>query len=120
MASSSSFTKLDAVDDSWKQIQITTFTNWFNNRMRGNLKEKETKKQVNDLFSDLKDGLMLADLLNKLATPKVVQKVNKTPKFHSQCLENIGASLTFITQQKVRLVNIGEFIIDLSVCVTIE
>ena len=110
MASSSSFTKLDAVDDSWKQIQISTFTNWFNNRMRGNL--KEAKKQVNDLFSDLKDGLMLAELLNKLATPKVVQKVNKNPKFHSQCLENIGASLTFITQQKVRLVNIGESILN--------
>ncbi|KAI6660567.1 Filamin-A-like [Oopsacas minuta] len=117
MASSSSFTKLDAVDDTWKQIQITTFTNWFNNRLRGNL--KESKNQVHDLFSDLKDGLMLADLINKLAAPKVVQKVNKNPKFNSQSLENIGASLNFITQQKVRLVNIGEyssFIIQLFVC----
>lgn len=30
--------------DNWKKIQERTFTNWFNDRMRGNL--KVAKKQV--------------------------------------------------------------------------
>ena len=32
------------VDDSWKKIQERTFTNWVNDRLRGNL--KVAKKQV--------------------------------------------------------------------------
>ena len=32
------------VDDSWKKIQERTFTNWMNDRLRGNL--KVAKKQV--------------------------------------------------------------------------
>lgn len=31
-------------DDTWKKIQERTFTNWFNDRLRGNL--KVAKKQV--------------------------------------------------------------------------
>lgn len=34
------------VDDSWKKIQERTFTNWVNDRLRGNL--KVAKKQVSD------------------------------------------------------------------------
>lgn len=31
-------------DDNWKKIQERTFTNWFNDRLRGNL--RVAKKQV--------------------------------------------------------------------------
>ena len=35
------------VDDSWKKIQERVFTNWINDRLRGNL--KVAKKQVSVL-----------------------------------------------------------------------
>ena len=34
-------------DDNWKKIQQRTFTNWFNDRLRGNL--KVAKRQVSSL-----------------------------------------------------------------------
>ena len=34
-------------DDNWKKIQERTFTNWFNDRLRGNL--RVAKKQVSVL-----------------------------------------------------------------------
>ena len=34
---------MDAVDSDWEKIQIKAFTNWFNDRLRGNLREAPVK-----------------------------------------------------------------------------
>ena len=39
--------KTRKTDDNWKKIQERTFTNWFNDRLRGNL--KVAKKQVSEI-----------------------------------------------------------------------
>ena len=94
-------------DENWKKIQERTFTNWFNDRLRGHL--KVAKKQVANLQTDLKDGVLLIDLLEKL-TVKTVGRYNKNPNTKMHCIENLGNALKFIFAQNIKLVNIGKCI----------
>ena len=34
---------MEAVDSDWQKIQVKAFTNWFNDRLRGNLREAPVK-----------------------------------------------------------------------------
>jgi len=90
----------------WKQIQQRTFTNWFNDRLRGNL--KVAKRQAEDIQTDLQDGILLIDLLNILAKPRKIQRYNKNPKNKVQCMENLNSALNFIEKEGIKLVNIGK------------
>lgn len=94
------------MSEKWKQTQQRTFTNWCNDRLRGHL--KVAKNQIQNLETDFKDGLLLIELLEKLAAPKTVGKYNKIPKIKAQCVENIGTALRFVAEQGIKLVNIGE------------
>ena len=96
-----------STNDDWKKMQQRTFTNWFNDRLRGNL--KFAKVQIKDLETDLTDGLLLIDLLEKIATPNKIGRYNKNPKSKVQCVENLGIAFRFITGQNIKLVNIGEY-----------
>lgn len=58
--------------------------------------------------TDLVDGLMLIELLEKLASPKTVGRYSKNPKQKLQMIENLGTALQFIYNQKIKLVNIGK------------
>lgn len=86
--------------------QQRTFTNWFNDRLRGHL--KVAKLQVKDLETDLKDGLLLIELMEKLAAPNKVGPYNHKPTIKAQFIENLSTVLRFITSQSIKLVNIGE------------
>jgi len=58
--------------------------------------------------TDLQDGLLLIDLLNKLAqNPKAIERYNKSPRGKLVCIENLGLALRFCTNQNIKLVNIG-------------
>lgn len=96
------------MSEKWKQTQERTFTNWCNDRLRGHL--KVPKNQITSLATDLKDGLLLIELLEKLAAPKTVGKYNKTPKIKAQCVENIATALRFVSEQGIKLVNIGKLL----------
>ena len=94
--------------DTWKKIQQRAFTNWFNDRLRGNL--KVAKVQVNDLETDLKDGLLIIALLEQLAKPRKVGRYNKNPTNKLHCIENLGACFRFTKSENIKLVNIGKWI----------
>ena len=49
---------------SWVDVQKKTFTNWINDRL------KETDRRVEDLETDLEDGVTLIKLLEVLAPGK--------------------------------------------------
>ena len=66
-------------------------------------------RQVKNLAEDLQDGLLLVELLNRLAAPKSIERWNKTPRGKLQSIENLGLALQFCTQQQIKLVNIGEW-----------
>lgn len=83
-------------------------TNWFNDRLRGNL--KVAKHSVKELQYDLKDGLLLILLLENLAKPRKVGKYSKNPVTKIQCLENLCLVFKFIKSENIKLVNIGKSI----------
>ena len=89
------------------EVQKRTFTNWFNDRLRGNL--KVSKYKVDDLYEDLKDGILLVHLLEQLAKPKKIPKYNKKVVNKLQAIENLGIVLRFCASENIKLVNIGEY-----------
>ncbi|CAI8016682.1 Filamin-B [Geodia barretti] len=93
------------VDQNWKLLQQTTFTKWVNNALRGHLKTART--QVSDLQKDLRDGLVLVELLESIASPRKVGRHNREPVIKPQMLENIGAVLRFLEREQIKVVNIG-------------
>lgn len=60
--------KMASVDRSWIEVQQSTFTNWCNDHLKG----AETK--IDDLETDLDDGVRLVILLEQLAMKKVSKK----------------------------------------------
>ena len=92
------------LEGEWKRIQKKTFTRWCNERL------KVQGMQIDDLATDLTDGVKLIVLL-ELLSQKPFGKYNKKARIHAQRMENIDMALDFITRkEKVRLVNIGEFV----------
>ena len=94
------------VDENWKLLQQTTFTKWVNNALRGHLKTAKT--QVRDLQTDLRDGLVLVELIESIASPRKVGRHNKRPAIKPQMLENLGAVLGFLEKEQIKIVNIGK------------
>jgi len=68
-------TERDLADDApWKKIQKNTFTRWCNEHL------KVANMRLNDLGTDLSDGLRLIALVEVLSQ-KHVGKFNKRPTF---------------------------------------
>eukprot|EP01114_Cavostelium_apophysatum_P014354 TRINITY_DN369_c0_g1_i1.p1 TRINITY_DN369_c0_g1~~TRINITY_DN369_c0_g1_i1.p1 ORF type:complete len:755 (+),score=260.59 TRINITY_DN369_c0_g1_i1:68-2332(+) len=94
------------VDQKWVEIQKKTFTRWANTFL------KERMMKIDDLETDLSDGLLLINLL-EIISSKSVGKFNKAPKIRTQKLENNSFALKFLQSEGIKLVNIGnEDIVD--------
>jgi hypothetical protein len=93
-------------DDKWIIIQKNTFTNWINDQLKRDLENVEF---INDLQTDLSDGVKLVRLINVLQQPhpKIPKRFFKKPINQHQCLENASLALTAITEDGIKLVNIG-------------
>ncbi|ESN92240.1 hypothetical protein HELRODRAFT_181576 [Helobdella robusta] len=87
-------------DATWKIIQKNTFTRWINERL------KIADKHIENIETDLSDGLKLIALLEILSGKKF-QKYNKNPVFRPQKLENVTMALKFLqSNERIRIVNI--------------
>ncbi len=87
----------------WKEIQQKTFTRWISQRLKGGT--------VNDLSTDLADGVLLYALMGELSQ-KDLGKYNPKPRIQVQKMENLQKVLNFIeNEERIRLVNIGKLII---------
>ncbi|KRY74474.1 Microtubule-actin cross-linking factor 1, partial [Trichinella pseudospiralis] len=85
-------------------IQKKAFTIWLNR-----LLEKRSKK-INDLFVDLKDGILLLNVL-ELLTGKQLKPDQGLLRIHH--VQNVSKVLDFLTEEKVKLVNMRpEHIVD--------
>ena len=101
------------INPDWIHIQTKTFTNWFNDRLRGNLRlDATTTGKITDLSTDLQDGLLLIQLCNVLARPKKITRYNKRPILKPQKMENITTALKFLVDDGTKFVNIGAFRIE--------
>lgn len=91
----------------WQDIQKKTFTKWSNEHLksRGRLAVLLRKTDlalgmaIQDLFTDLRDGILLINLLETISEKKV-GPYNRNPRIGAQRLENQGIALNFI---KVRV-----------------
>ena len=90
------------LDAEWKRIQKKTFTRWCNEHI------KVQNIRIDDLSTDLSDGVRLIILLEVLSQKKL-GRYNKKPRVHAQRMENVQLALDFIMKkERIRLVNIGE------------
>ncbi len=100
------------VNDKWIQIQKNTFTNWINEQL------KVDNENVLDLKRDFVDGVKLIKLINSLQAPnpKVSRRYFRHPRNQHESLENITLALNAITDDGIRLVNIGKkkYILNIS------
>jgi hypothetical protein len=85
---------------SWQDIQQRTFTSWCNEFL------KDRGMHVNDLQKDLKDGVLLINLL-EIISGKSIGRYNKHPKVPTQKYENTGIAMDFIKNEGIKVVNIG-------------
>ncbi|NXG40626.1 UTRO protein, partial [Psilopogon haemacephalus] len=85
--------------DEHNDVQKKTFTKWINARF-----SKSGKPPVKDMFTDLKDGRRLLDLLEGL-TGKPLPKERGSTRVHA--LNNVNRVLQVLHQNNVELVNIG-------------
>jgi hypothetical protein len=88
-------------DRSWIDVQKKTFTRWSNNFLM------RRKMKINDLQTDLADGLYLINLLELISNKEIGGRYNKNPKIRSQLLENTSLALKFVQQNGIKLVGIG-------------
>ena len=63
--------------------------------------------QVTKFEDDLKDGIMLIELLELLAAPNKVGRFSKNSSNKVQMIANLGTALRFIADRGIKLVNIG-------------
>jgi filamin len=100
-------TERDLADDApWKQIQKNTFTRWCNEHL------KVANMRINALETDLSDGLRLIALIEVLAQ-KRVGRFNKRPTFRQMKMENVAVALTFLENERIKIVNIdAQSIVD--------
>ncbi|KAM9703806.1 utrophin isoform 2-T3 [Menidia menidia] len=85
--------------DEHDAVQKKTFTKWINAQL-----SKTGKVPIKDMFSDLRDGRKLLDLLEGL-TDTALTKERGSTRVHS--LNNVNKVLQVLHQNNVDLVNIG-------------
>lgn len=82
--------------ENWKNIQRKTFTKWLNTKI---------VNPIDDLYTGLKDGVVLCELLYKLSNVKIVH--NRVAITRFQKIENVQNALIFLENNKIKLINIG-------------
>uniref|UniRef100_UPI00398E76DD nesprin-1 n=1 Tax=Pristiophorus japonicus TaxID=55135 RepID=UPI00398E76DD len=88
--------------DEQEAVQKRTFTKWINSH----LAKRNPPIIVNDLFEDIKDGVMLLALLEVLSGQKLPgEQGRKLKRIH--WVNNIGTALKFLEGRRIKLVNIN-------------
>jgi len=84
----------------WQDIQKNTFTNWCNSHL------KDRGMHIKDLQQDLKDGVLLINLL-EIISNKSLGRYNRHPKVPNQKYENNAIAIDFVKAENIKIVNIG-------------
>ena len=93
------------LDDQWILIQEKTFTNWINEQLR------VSGRSIENIATDLCDGVCLVALVEALQFRKIGKVYTKAAsKF--QMLQNVSLALKAITDDHVKLVNLGKCLDD--------
>ncbi|XP_063697668.1 protein sickie-like [Culicoides brevitarsis] len=74
---------------------ITIYTEWANYYL-----ERKSKRKIVDLSEDIRDGLLLAELIEVVTSYKVPD-LTKKPKTPKQMHDNVNSCLSLLKQQEV-------------------
>lgn len=85
--------------DERESVQKKTFAKWVNSHLA------RVGCKIEDLYVDLRDGKMLLKLLEVLSGERLPKPTKGRMRIH--CLENVDKSLSFLTEMKVHLENLG-------------
>ncbi|WEW55914.1 alpha-actinin [Emydomyces testavorans] len=88
------------VEKQWINVQQKTFTKWLNNKL------KVRDITIDDLVTDLCDGVILIHILEILGNESLGRYASK-PKLPVQKFENINKCLDYIKGRGIQLTNIG-------------
>lgn len=117
LSASSPPTRLADLDDDedgsehWITIQRNTFANWVFEQLGGRSAELGLRGSV-DLQRDLVDGRLLCVLVEQLQQQRrrvAVSAATRRPVNQHQCIDNINCALRAMTDDGIRMVNIGRF-----------
>ncbi|KAF2404377.1 alpha-actin-like proteinin [Trichodelitschia bisporula] len=90
----------------WVTVQQKTFTKWLNSKI------KVRDVEIQDLVSDLSDGVILIHLLEVLSHESLGRYASK-PKLRVQKFENVNKALDFVKGRGIQMTNIGaEDVVD--------
>lgn len=93
---------MQRLQDEQESVQKRTFTKWINSH----LAKRNPPMLVNDLFEDIKDGVMLIALLEVLSGQKLpCEQGRQLKRIH--WVANIGTALKFLEGRRIKLVNIN-------------
>ena len=65
---------------------------------------------MSDLQTDLRDGLVLVELIESIASPRKVGRYNRRPAIKPQMIENLATVLNFLEREQIKIVNIGKIV----------
>ncbi|KAF2446404.1 alpha-actin-like proteinin [Karstenula rhodostoma CBS 690.94] len=94
------------LEQQWVKVQQKTFTKWLNSKL------KVRQLEINDLITDLSDGIALVHLLEILSNESLGRYASR-PKLRVQKFENVNKSLDYIKRRGIQMTNIGaEDVVD--------
>eukprot|EP00037_Helgoeca_nana_P027062 m.307790 g.307790 ORF g.307790 m.307790 type:complete len:417 (+) comp27394_c0_seq1:80-1330(+) len=89
---------------SWVEVQSDTFVKWVNSELR---QVKGFEGRVEDLAKDFQSGVILIELITKVVGKQFGMKVIRQPKFKMHEMENLNCAFKYLSENEVKLVNIG-------------
>ncbi|KAG9200222.1 hypothetical protein G6514_007435 [Epicoccum nigrum] len=94
------------LEQQWVKVQQKTFTKWLNSKI------KVRDVEIEDLITDLSDGINLIHLLEVLSNESLGRYASR-PKMRVQKFENVNKSLDYIRSRGIQMTNIGaEDVVD--------
>lgn len=93
--------KSRSTGNTWIHVQQNTFTNWINEQL------STDSLRVTDLQEDLRDGVILARLVESLQFRRI-GKIFMKPQNQIQMLQNVDLVFRAIMEDKIKIVNIGK------------
>jgi len=103
-------TDVDDAGEHWVTIQRNTFANWVSEQLGARSTELGLfGGRAVDLQRDLFDGRLLCALVDVLQRQRRRVAVTRPPVNQHQCIDNINRALRAMTDDGIRLVNIGPF-----------
>lgn len=84
-------------------MQRSTFSNWFNDRLKTG---RHSSPKVQNLAEDLRDGTLLIKLLENLTKTKI-KGYTKNPKIAAHKLVNLDLAFEFMKKEEVKFIGIG-------------